>query len=286
MKKKLLLLILLLVGFAGFVGVRFFILNNQNAFGRIKVLSTPPSTVFIDNQALGHTPYEEKFKTGDFVLKLIPDGTATDTASWQGKIKIYKNALTYVNQELGSSDVTTAGEIFTTTRMETSPKNNNVGEVYVESDPSGAIVYLDNDEKGVAPLILADVNKGDHELSVYMAGFLRRTQKINVDAGYRVNALFKLSLDQSQKKPTPPPEKKEASGSASTTTQKTMVIIKDTPLGYLRVRSEPTTSASEAAQVKPGEKYELVDEKPDWYKIKLPNLSGWVSASYAQKQNP
>src|SRR3990167_5618823 len=118
MKGKLILLTLLLLGFGVFVFVKFYILDKQNAFGRIKIVSSPVASVFVDNLAVGKTPFEQKYKVGEFLLKLIPEGTATDTASWQGKVKVYKNALTYVNRELGSSDVTSAGEIFTTTKMD------------------------------------------------------------------------------------------------------------------------------------------------------------------------
>lgn len=289
MQKKFLLLIGLFLLFGGFIAFRFFMLDSQNAFGRIKIVASPSANVFIDSVASGHTPYEDKYKTGEFLLKLIPDGTATDTASWQGKIKVYKNALTYVNIELGSSDIGTAGEIFTTTKMTTPAKNDSYGETSVETEPAGAIVYLDNDEKGVAPLILADVMKGDHELSVSMPGFKKRTQKINIDAGYRVNATFKLAIDQnSQQRSTPASDlnQKAASGSATTTpNKKIMIVIKDTPLGYLRVREDASTTASESGRVKPGETYEMLEEKPDWFKIKIENKTGWVSAVYAQKQS-
>jgi N-acetylmuramoyl-L-alanine amidase len=63
-----------------------------------------------------------------------------------------------------------------------------------------------------------------------------------------------------------------------------MIVIKDTPLGYLRVREDASTTASESGRVKPGETYEMLEEKPDWFKIKIDNKSGWVSAVYAQKQ--
>ena len=287
MKGKLILLTLLVVGFIAFVVVRFFILNNQNVFGRVKVVSSPVASVFIDNLAVGKTPYEQKYKVGEYMFKLIPEGTATDTASWQGKVKVFKNALTYINRELGSSDVTSAGEIFTTTKMEKLPKSGDMGEVYVETEPQGAIVYLDNDEKGVAPLILSDVLKGDHELSVFMPRFLRRTQKVNVDPGYRVNATFKLAIDQSS---TPDKatedekiEKPEATGSAKT--KKTSIVVKDTPTGFLRVREEPSISASEAAQVKPGDTFDLVDEQDGWYKIEYEKgKEGWVFSQYADKK--
>ena len=89
-----------------------------------------------------------------------------------------------------------------------------------------------------------------------MPGFFRRTQKVNIDTGYRVNASFKLSIDQSQKKPTPKPENKESTPSAQTTSV-SFVVIKDTPQVWLRVREDASIDASESAKVKPGERYEF-----------------------------
>jgi hypothetical protein len=88
MKRKLLVFLFLLILFLGFVGVRFFLLSSQDTFGKIRIVSSPSSTVFIDNVAVGKTPYEEKLKVGEFLVKLIPEATATETASWQGKVKI------------------------------------------------------------------------------------------------------------------------------------------------------------------------------------------------------
>ena len=164
MKSKLIIFLILLVIFAGFMAVRFFIIDSQNAYGRLKIVSSPTTSIFVNSVVIGKSPFEDKYKVGEYVLKLIPEGVATETASWQSKIKIYKNALTYVNRELGTSDTTSAGEIFTTTKMDKSPKNAASGEVYVETEPQGAIVYLDNDEKSVAPVALSDVLKGEHEL--------------------------------------------------------------------------------------------------------------------------
>jgi hypothetical protein len=281
MKGKLILLTVILVGFIIFVVFKFFIFSNQNVFGKVKIISSPTTSVFIDNVAVGRTPYEEKAKVGEFILKLIPEGNATETASWQGKIKIYKNSLTYINRELGSSDITSSGEIFSIIKMEKAPKSSQYGEVYVETDPNGSIVYLDNDEKGIAPLVLADVVQGDHELSVNMPGFFKRTQKIHVEGSYRVNASFKLAIDQSQT-----PEIKasgEKTASESATTKYSRVLIKDTPTGWLRVREAPNLDASESARINPGEKFPLLEEKEGWYKIKTASIEGWISSQYSEK---
>lgn len=283
MKGKLILLTVLIILFAGFVVVKFFILNNAQVWGQLKINSSPSASVFIDNVALGKTPYDEKQKIGDFILKLIPDGSATETATWQGKVSVYKNALTFVNRELGSTDINSAGEIFTITKMDKPSSNGPRGEISVDSDPTGAIVYLDNDEKGVAPLILEDVISGEHEVSVYMPGFFRRTQKVNVVEGYRVSADFKLAIDQSQQaQQVAPTGGKIATPGAQL--NKVKVTVKDTPTGWLRVHDGPSLDASESGKVNPGDQFDLLDEKDGWFKIHFDDKDGWISSVYADKK--
>ncbi len=295
-KRKVILLLFLCIIFAGFVGARYLFLNNQNVYGRLKVVSSPSAAVFVDNTPAGRTPFENKYKVGEYTVKIIPEEGDKQIATWQGKVKIFKNALTYVNRELGSSDNTSAGEILTIEKMSKNPENPSLGEIFVETEPSGAIINLDNDEKGVAPFTLERVLKGDHELSAVLPGFLNRTQKVNITSGYRLNVSFKLALDPSQEKPiasasASPSASLTASPSAKLIPSKTVkpnakviVEIQDTPIGFLRVRAEPAITASESAQVKPGEKYDLLEEVTGWYKIKIQTGSGWVSSDYAVKK--
>jgi uncharacterized protein YgiM (DUF1202 family) len=200
MKKKILFLLFLIILFFAVIAVRYYILDRQGAAGRVKIISSPPAGVFVDNVAVGKTPFEDKLEESEYMIKLIPEGVATNTATWQGKVSVYKNSLTYINRELGSTDLTSAGEVLSSSQSESYSKSGKYGEIYVESEPVGAIVYLDGDEKGVSPLLISDVVADVHELSVYMPGFFRRTQKINVDSGFRVNANYKLAVDENQKK--------------------------------------------------------------------------------------
>lgn len=294
MKGKLSLLLILVLLFVIFVAVRFFILDKQKESGEIQIISSPTASIFLNNTFIGKTPFRDKYKVGEYLLKLIPEATATDTASWNGKISIYKNSLTYVNRELGSSDIASAGEIFTTVKMTKKPSNADSGEVYVETEPQGAIVTLDSDEKGVAPALMENVSSGDHELSVFMPGFFRRTQKIKVDQGYRVNATFKLAIDQSSSFAKEPDDKTKTASSSAAISNKTYVTIRDNPQGWLRVRVDGSIDATESAKVKPGEKYELLDEKTGWFKIKYNDnkdglisgdfTDGWVSSEYSSKE--
>lgn len=283
-------LIILVILFAFFIFIRFFILEKQNKSGRLRILSTPATTVFIDNVAVGKTPYEEKANVGEYIIKLIPDGEGATTAVWQSKVKVFQNSMTYINQDLKETEVTSAGEILTITKMDKKSFISQTGEVYVETEPNGVIVYLDNDEKGVSTLLLENVTRGDHEISVFMPGFIRRTQKINVEDGYRVNVHFKLALDPSNKTldKTLEEKRQEASEAAELAATPvplpTNILIGNTPTGFLRVRSEPTVSSSEIAQVRPGETYVLLEELNGWYKIKVNEKEGWISAQYSTKQ--
>jgi hypothetical protein len=297
LKTKLVLLLFLFIIFGAFIFYRFIILNNQDVYGRLKIVSSPAAGVFVDNVPAGRTPFENKYKVGEYTVKLIPEANAKQIASWQGKVKIYKNSLTYVNRELGKSENTSAGEILTIEKMTKKPENPNFGEIYVESDPSGSIISLDNDEKGIAPFTMERVLKGDHEISAYLPGFLNRTQKINITPGYRVNIAFKLALDPNQVKPIASPSAQLSATPSATLTPsvspkpsvspngKSEVEIQDTPTGFLRVRQDPSINGAEIGQVKPGETYPLLDEQDGWYQIKLQDgTKGWVSSDYATKK--
>lgn len=278
MKKKL--IILFLLGFAFAVIIIFREIIFQDSYGRLKVSSSPTSSVFLDNLTIGKVPFEQKIKEGEYLLKLIPESPATDTATWQGKIRIHKNSLTFVERELGSTDINSAGVVLTI--MKTDSAAPNTGEIEVIADPAGSIVYLDNDEKGITPLKISGIVKGEHELSVYSPGFFRRTQKINVESSYKDIAEFKLAVDPSHKRVEDIKKEKKASDSA--VLKKTFVVVRETETGFLRVRSEPSLSASEAAQVKPKDKFELLEESSGWYKISYEqDKVGWVYGQYAQK---
>lgn len=295
MKKKLLIVIGLVIIFIIFIFIRFFWIDRQNAAGKIKVLSSPAATVFINNVAVGKTPYEiNNQKVGEYSIKLIPDEADKATVTWEGKIPVYKNTLTYISRELGTSELTSAGEILTVVPME-GKAEGNTGEVLIETDPTGAIIYLDNDEKGVAPLKLDDVPAGDHELAVYLPGFFRRALKIKVEKGYQVKAIFKLALDQSHKsleselevaRKIASEEAKKGEDSKEPTeeeTESTTIEILDTEVGYLNVREEASVNGDIVTTVNPGEQYEYTDEENGWYYITLDDGSvGWVSGDYVE----
>lgn len=282
------IVLLLAFGFCLFIVIRFLFLDKQNTWGKLKVVASPSVSVFINNVATGKVPFEDRYKAGEYILKLIPEGNATSTATWQRKITIYKNALTYVTAELGSADISTSVDILDTFKTG-NMLSGDKGELGIETEPSGAIIYLDNDEKGVAPSLLSDVPVGDHELSIFMPGFFRRTKKINMVAGYRINAYVKLAVDPAQSAAYKEADtQKEASASASSTSSasgKQKIIVRGTPEGTLNVREDAAVTATKSATVKEGDIFEVLEETNNWYRIEYEKgKQGWISGEYTRKQ--
>jgi len=277
-KKVVIFLFLALVIFgAVFVGGRLIFKRQKEGIAGLKITSVPQATIFLDSRHLGRTPYEDKLPVGEYILKLVPETAATTAASWQGKVKLSSGVLTYVNRELGPTDLVSTGEILSLEKIE-----GKTTEIAVLSSPEGAIVKLDDEQKGATPLSLRNIPPGDHEILISSPGFLSRKVQVRTTTGFKLTADFSLAISGEDVVATqggtvtPAPGKEEVS--------RPYVQIKETPTGWLRIRIEPSTSATEAAKVKPGEKYPFLEEKSGWYKIQYEEgKEGWISGKYAEK---
>lgn len=279
MNKKVLLILILII-IVLIIALYQFIFVQRNTFGGIKANTTPQTSIFINDTLIGKTPYDDKYKSGEYVLKLIPESSSSEVAAWQGKIQINPSVLTYINRDLGKSELVSAGEILTLEKS-----NQTQPQITVISQPDAAIILLDGAEKGSSPVTF-DVTAGEHDISIASAGFISRTIRIQATAGYKLQINFQLALSGTAPETVIP--EASASSSPAPTTQSTsgtpQVLIKDTPTGFLRVRQDPSTAGEELAQIKPGEKYPFVEEKNGWFKIKYSgDKEGWISSKYAQK---
>lgn len=276
MNKKALLFIIILVLALGFTAYKFFLGKNTDVSG-IKIVTNPPTNIFLNNKLTGKTPFEDKFPPGEYVLKLIPENTATQASFWQGKVKLNPDTLTYISRDLGPSELTSAGEVLL---LEKIPQNE--AQLSVISQPDAAIVLFDGQERGVTPLFLTDLSPGEHDIALSSPGFAARSLRAQLSAGYKLMINFQLALLKNEESSisgiTPTPDRLNEKG-------KPNVIIKDTETGFLRVRNNPSKSAEEIAQVKPGDKFNLIEEKEGWYKISFgDDKEGWISSRYAEKK--
>jgi hypothetical protein len=256
--------------------------------GELRVETIPTVSVFLDNKHLGRTPLREKVASGEHTLKLMSESAVDQVAPWQGKVIIGPNLLTFVTSALSESELSSAVDILWLEKI-----SGNRTELSVITNPDGATVLLNDETKGVTPVSIPDAPVGDWSLSVSSPGFVTRTMKIKISPGYKLIASFKLALSAGGVPPASPAASlagsptptRAATGSATfADPPKPFVIIQDTPTGFLRVRTEPSTSATEAARVNPGEKYTYFDEEGGWYQIKYDGTNeGWVSGQYATK---
>ena len=296
MKKKLIIFGIFSLIFVIVLTINLFLKRGSEVSGKIKIVTSPDAGVFIDNVPVGKTPYESTLKSGIHKIKLIPEGTKTKVVTWSGDVEIFDNSLTFISRELGTTELTSAGELLYMAKANSKVKNK--GNIEIETEPIGAIVYLDNNEKGVSPLKMTDVPIGDHEISVFLPGFFRRSQKINVESGYTLQGFFKLALDQSNvtleqelaKKRQEASEEARLKELAGKEQEKTVekdlnsknLTILDTPTGFLNVRSNPSVDSKVLTTVKPKEKHVYTEVTDGWYKIKANDVTGWVYGEYIE----
>lgn len=294
MKRRFIFLFLLI--FLVVVGLSIVksVSNRNPKKGELRIESQPVGSIFIDNKHLGRTPYRDKITTGEYVVKIIPESVVGTGGSWEGKVKIGPNSLTFINASLSESELTSAADVLWLEKV-----SGNKPELAVLTNPDGATIMLDNETKGAAPLILSNLSPGDHTLTIISSGFVSRTIKVKLTPGFKLISSIKLALSTGSGliseaspsaqpsgtiTPTPKVTGKTTPSPTVPDPAKPFVVIKDTPTGFLRVRMEPSTNATEAARVKPGEKYSLLDTKTGWYQISYEtNKEGWVASQYADK---
>lgn len=276
-KKRAIFIVILLVAIIGYSAYRFILSRNPDVSG-LKINSTPSSDVFLNDKLVGKTPYEDKQTIGEYVLKLLPQSSTTSSSAWQGKIILNPNVLTYINRDLGQSELTSSGEILSLEKI-----SQNEAQLNVFTVPDAATVLLDGIERGVSPLFLADISAGEHDVAVVSPGFAGRTVRVQLTSGYKLVINFQLALTT---------QKEIVSGEITSTPAATTklpegkpyVVIKDTETGFLKVRVNPSTSATEAARLNPGDRYPLLEEQTGWYKISYDGKEGWIASRYAEKK--
>ena len=226
------------------IALRFFSkpLNSYFNFqprSGIRVESNTKAKVFINKQEVGETPFQkEDLKTGEHMVEL-----KADKYTWQGYVRTNPGTLTIVNRELSENTTQSTGEVISL------EKGNGKGNgLLILSNPSEADVEIDGKIVGKTPLSVDDPSPGEHQFMVSKNGFLKRSIRSVLTDGFKLVMSVDLSLSELDltKLQTSPIESTQ------------YVLIKPTPTGFLRVRSEPSISGNEIGRVLPGEKLVLL----------------------------
>lgn len=251
----------------------------------LQINTNPLANIFLDGKLMGKTPYNgQNLKEGEYSVKLIPESTDEPLVSWEAKVKLHGGVLTLIERDFGSSEAASSGQILTLEKA----KDKDKAALTVVSNPDGALVHVDGEAKGFTPINIDEIGIGDHQVTLAKDGFSDKTVKARAIAGFKLIVSAQLSQEgepsaTDSATPSPDPTASDSPGD-SETVAKGEVKIKDTPTGWLRVRSGPGTSKEEIARVNPGETYRLLDEENGWYQIELKDgEEGWIAGQYATK---
>lgn len=276
----------------------------------LNVTTTPKATIFLDGEHLGQTPYyNEKLKSGEYVLKIVPESSGQALTPWEGRVNLSPGILTVVNRELGLTQELSSGEILSFEPL----ADKKAVSISIVTTPDGAVVNLDGEPRGFAPLSIDNISEGEHILVVNSPGYQEKSIKAKTVKGNKLIAsiqLARIATDtapsgESEATPSASPKASpKASPQASPTTKtspspsvkaspkssptanlaRPYVQIDSPDVGWVRVREEPNTRATELTKVDHGQQFPLVSEQSGWYQIEYETgKKGWISGKYAEK---
>lgn len=310
MKKVLIVVITLLILVMAGLTLKQTVLKPKVA--GIQVKSTPQSTVFINGKSVGQTPFEDKkLNAGEISLKLVPDSTTATLSPWETKVKLVSGTQTFITREFGEDEAKSTFETMTLEKISDKKK----ASLLVISQPDSVMARLNGEAKGFTPYSLEKVDPKDFEIVLSSSGFAEYKTKVKLLPGYKLilNIKMKQEAQSTEEEnqegqeadkvsPTPTPKGAKVTPTPTPTPktsitpkptpkttpkiqlEKPYVTIKETPTGWLRVRSEASTQSTEVAKVNPGESYAYLDQKSGWYKIAYQEgKAGWISGQYAEK---
>lgn len=276
---------------------------SRPAAGALQVSATPKATVYIDGELKGVTPFfSDKIEAGEHLIKIVPETTIDNLISWEGKVNLAPGIITAINRNLGATEAESSGEILSLERI----SSRNTASLTVISIPDQAVVKINSEPKGFAPVLEENLTPGDYQVVVSSPGFEERSITAQTVAGYKLTVNVKLAqkiegiaeatpsgeLEEEEEEeeveaspsPSPSPSPEGSPKPSPTPPDKPYVRIKETGTGWLRVRAEAQIDSEELAKVDVGEMFPyLNEEKFGWYKIEYETgKEGWVSGTYSE----
>lgn len=247
----------------------------------IFIETTPSATVFINGEQVGRTPYKKTYEPGEIIVKLIPESFEKPLAPYETRVNLVSGVETVIRYDFGESEGLSSGEIISFEKID-----KNQTSLVVVSIPDSVQLTIDGFQKLVTPHKTSSITADDHTLLLTSEGFIDRQIRVKTHKGYKLTAIVQLALSTGE------PEEELLPTPEDLPEPEPKIEILSTPVGFLRVREEPSTLGKEIGQVEPGETYKLTDEdeKTGWFKIEFEEgKEGWVSNTYARKlggENP
>jgi hypothetical protein len=271
-----------------------------------------PAGIYLNGKYMEKSPFiNQELKPGDYTLEIRPDNNTL--SPYQTNISLKKGALTVVNWKPGNRPETSGGFIYEMEYL----RNKKNSEISITTIPDGAIINVDGQARGFSPVLVEEVQPGEHEYEVSLPSYETQKNQINAIAGYRMNVTVKLAKQEyvaagtdedgttasasatvasssaTVATATKSADKKTATGSATvtgtaTTLPRPKVKIKSTGFiqdgkEVLRVRGSAGAGGAEVGFAPVGNEYPYLKETSGgWYKITFEGTSGWVSGQFVE----
>ncbi|MDO8429721.1 MAG: PEGA domain-containing protein [Candidatus Daviesbacteria bacterium] len=258
----ILIVLSLLALFLRFMGPTLVSKFGQGAKAGIKVTSIPEAEVSLNGEYLGKTPYSnENLLEGEYSIELT-----TKSASWSSRINLHSGTVTLVNREINQGLASSSGEVLTL---------NPGSGVTLTSNPTGTLVEVDGQLRGLTPLTLTDLkSESEYTFSVSKQGFLKRSIRARLPSSTKLLINVDLAITELI---VPTPQPIEVSSNSR-------LIVSRTPVGFLRMRDRPSTLGKELVKLKPEEEVVLIEDLGAWLKVRnSEGLEGYVSSLYVRK---
>jgi len=169
--RRVAVLTLLAIGLieGGIIAARAYRQPAVPTLGTLSVQTNPPGVaVFVDGVARGNTPARLSLPAGSHIIELRGRGVPR-------VIPVSVTAGAEASQYL---------EL---------PETPSAGSLLVQSDPPGARVSVDGVDHGVAPVSVADLAPGDHEVVLQADGGTPVKQRVVIQAGVTSSVLAPVS---------------------------------------------------------------------------------------------
>ena len=253
----------------------------------LSIATTTPSVVFINGEEKGQAPFSNQdLKPGSYSIKLVPEGgvDGQNFSLWETSVDLRAGATTIINHTFAELEVDSFGSVLEL-------RQDVAGKTYLSivTDPDTVNVSLDGKPSGYTPLSKIEVSPGSHQLLLTSPGYKEQELAVQAVKDYNLIVNAKLASDTITLT-TPPPEASASSPSAEIKPEvtedevlKPYVVIGDTGTGWLRVRSEPSSTGDELGKVNVDEKLKYLGESTEtgWYKVEFEGSPGWISGKYA-----
>lgn len=156
----------------------------------LSIKSNPNNaTIFLNNDSISHSPLiEYELQAGNYALKLSKNNFETiDTSITIEKSKNLSFSFDLIPLQKEEKE----------SPIEQKPVKINAtkaifASLFINSNPSGAMVYINNKNRGITPLRLTKLKSGNYVMKVIQNGYQDYSKKVRLDAGenQRVNAIL------------------------------------------------------------------------------------------------